>query len=127
MKDRFDEFYEILKIDRKNSDFSRKRDLFDLHEHLAGEVEELKQALDNDDGHNVMEELGDVFWNTLMMMIMAEEKYDFTGKDVIEDSLAKIRRRKDHIFDENNGLSREEELDKWKKVKVKEKNGEFNE
>jgi NTP pyrophosphatase (non-canonical NTP hydrolase) len=127
MKDRFDEFYEILKIDRQNSDFSRKRDLFDLHDHLVGEVEELKQALDNDDGHNVMEELGDVFWNTLMIMIMAEEKYGFTGKDVIEDSLAKIRRRKDHIFDENNGLSREEELDKWKKIKVREKNGEFDE
>jgi NTP pyrophosphatase (non-canonical NTP hydrolase) len=65
MKSKFDEFYELLKIDRKKSHFAKDCTLESRNEKMLGEVLELKEVLQNNDLENLKEELGDVLWDLL--------------------------------------------------------------
>jgi len=121
MKHKFEEMYNNLKLNRKNSNWSKSIEMEKWHEWLAGEVEEVSIALKKDDHENLKEELGDVLHDVMCMVVLAEEKQLFTAKEVIEGAVEKIKRRKPWIFDDNNGLSIEEEKKRWEEAKLKEK------
>ncbi|MFH0870261.1 MAG: DUF4088 family protein [archaeon] len=119
MSTHFDEFYELLKIDRKKSPFSSSQTLKSRYEKLQAEMEELKIAIDKNDSENLREELGDVLWDLLALTIIAEESGSFKADDLLKDSLAKLKRRKPWLF-EDKQLTAEEELELWNRVKKKE-------
>ncbi|MBU1201146.1 MAG: nucleotide pyrophosphohydrolase [Nanoarchaeota archaeon] len=120
MKEKFQELYESLKIDRKNSEWSREHSMKERAEELYKEVLEIKQALENDDVKNLREELGDALWDLLFMIVIAEEQKLFSGKEVINDAMEKLKRRKPWIFT-GKKLSKEEESKLWNEIKKKEK------
>ena len=122
MKESFDELYRILKIDRGNSAYSRERSLKGRFKDLKEEVEEIGQAIEKDDFNNLKEELGDALWELISLIIIAEEKGEFTAKEIIQEAIKKIRRRKPWIFTRKI-LTQEEELEFWIKIKKKEKEG----
>ncbi len=124
MKDSFEELYRSLMLDRQNSEWSREHTLSDRAEELLGEVKEVKLALENEDYDNLREELGDALWDLMFMIVIAEEKNLFLGKDVIEEALAKLRRRKPWIFT-GEKVTKAEESRIWNDVKQKEKDGYF--
>ena len=98
MKERFAELYDILKLDRKNSAWSRQDTFRHRHKELESEVFEIKMSLEKEDMKNFKEELGDSLLDLLFLMVIAEEKELFTAKDVIEGVITKIKRRKPWIF-----------------------------
>jgi NTP pyrophosphatase (non-canonical NTP hydrolase) len=116
----FEEFYNMLVIDRKNSPYSKKHDLKTKFLQLKGEINELSQALENDDVENLKEELGDSLWDLFGIMIIAEEKGLFTPKEIISESVEKLNRRKPWIF-QNHNYTIEEEDSMWQEAKKKEK------
>ena len=115
MKEKFEEFYEMLKLDRKNSAWSRKNTL-----ELKGEVAELGEAIKNNDVENLKEEIGDSIWDLLFLAVIAEEYGYFSMKEVIQTSIEKLKRRKPWIFT-GEDLTVEEERKRWKEAKSKEK------
>lgn len=120
MSTHFDEFYELLKIDRKKSPFSSSQTLKSRYEKLQTEMEELKIAIDRCDLENLKEEIGDVVWDLLALAIIAEEDGSFKIEDILKDSLAKLKRRKPWLL-EDKQLTVEEELEFWNQIKKQEK------
>jgi nucleoside triphosphate diphosphatase len=126
MKSYFDEFYELLKIDRKKSYSGREFTLGSKIDELSGEIDELKLALKNHDMENLKEEMGDTLWDLLALMIIAEEKGDFSAQDIVKSSIDKLKRRKHWMF-EGKQVTREEEFRIWSEAKQKEKSERKNE
>lgn len=120
MKDSFQEFYELLKLDRKNSTYSGECTFQTRHAELLSEVAEIAEALEKNDVENLREELGDAFWDLLFLFVIAEEKGLFTAKEVIQDAIDKLKRRKPWILS-GKKLTRDEEVARWKETKRKEK------
>jgi len=125
MKSYFDEFYELLRIDRKKSYSGREFTLESKSDKLLGEIQEIKLALENNDIENLKEELGDVLWDLFGLIIIAEEKGDFSAEDVVNDSINKLKRRKPWMFQDKQ-VTREEEFRIWSEVKKKEKSEREN-
>ncbi|MBL7057698.1 nucleotide pyrophosphohydrolase [Candidatus Woesearchaeota archaeon] len=126
MKEKFQELYENLQLDRNNSSWSKEVSLMHRFEELESEIAEVREALEKEDYNNLKDELGDTLWDLLSMIIIAEEKGLFNGKEVIGGAIEKLKRRKPHIF-EGKKLSKEEESKMWLEIKKREKAGEYNE
>ncbi|PIN76391.1 hypothetical protein COV17_02605 [Candidatus Woesearchaeota archaeon CG10_big_fil_rev_8_21_14_0_10_36_11] len=121
MKEKFEELYNALKLDREKSEWSNSISLKERAEHLKSESEEVLEAIEKNDVKNLHEELGDVLWDLLGVVIIAEEQNGFDIKEVINNALVKLKRRKSWIF-EGKRLTLEEEKALWPKIKEKEKN-----
>jgi len=120
---KFSELYNILKMDRQKSEWSKKQTEQDRLNYLLNEIKELKAEIDKNNENNnlkVIDEAGDVFWNLLAMIIILEEKYDFEIDDLIEHIIQKIKRRKPKIFEHDGILKEEDELKDWYEIKEKE-------
>jgi len=120
MKEKFLELYESLKLDRKNSEWSREHSMEDRLKELQSEVDEIKKALENDDIENLKDELGDALLDLIFMIVIAEEQGLFNGKEVIDNTVTKIKRRKPWIFN-GEKVSKEEENRRWNETKKLEK------
>ncbi len=123
MKETFENFYKMLKLDREKSSFSKSHSLEDRFTELKLEIEEIGKALENNDTENLKEELGDGLWDLLFMIVIAEEKGLFSGKEVFDGAIKKLKRRKSWIFEEGEMKTREEEIELWNENKRKEKLG----
>lgn len=120
MKDKFQELYETTKIDRDKSNWSKKITMKGRLEELKSEVLEAIEAYESGDMEHFKDELGDIFWDATFLITLAEEKGLFEGKDVMENMIAKYKRRKPWVF-ENKDVSPEEEDRLWALAKEKEK------
>ncbi len=119
------EFDELVRIAKKlrapgGCPWDRSRKLTDLKEDLLEEAEEVGQALDNKDDENLREELGDLIFNIVLALVIAEEEGKFTGKEVLEDIAKKIISRHTWVFGEDKATTPEEALKIWAKNKAKE-------
>ncbi len=116
----FEEFYEILKQDRRFSTWSAQQTFEKRYNELADEVEELKLALSSNNPKEIEDELGDVLWDTLFLLLIAEEKGYCSVTSVLKNSVEKLKRRKPWIFEGKiHPIEYEEEY--WVKAKAEEK------
>jgi len=125
MKESFDELYKLLKLDREKSHWSRNNTLKSRVEELQKEVDEVFTAIEKNDLENLAEELGDVLWDVLAVMIIGEEKGFFSTKDIIHGAIAKMKRRKPFLL-EDKEVSLEDEHKIWFAAKAKEKETKEN-
>lgn len=88
-----------------------------LHE----EVDELVEAIYNQDSSNMAEELGDLLCHVLYQTSYAESTGAFTLEDVLAAINTKLRRRHPHVFDGVEANTVEEVDAIWQKIKAKEK------
>lgn len=117
----FDELVDAVRTNRKYSSWTQEE--FDIKryvKHLVGEVHEVQEAVENNDLENLKEELGDVLWDTLTMLLICEEQHGFGIEDSIKNVIEKLKRRKPHVF-ENKTIPSDEELRIWNTAKAKEK------
>ncbi len=120
MKEKFQELYETLKLDRKNSEFSKKQDFRKRLQELKGEVEEAIEAYESGDMEHFKDELGDIYCDLTFLVVLAEEKGTFNGKEVMEANINKFKRRKPWIFT-GEKLDSKEEHERWEENKRREK------
>ncbi|MBT3463487.1 MAG: hypothetical protein HOI47_07665 [Candidatus Scalindua sp.] len=121
MTEMLKDVYEMLKIDRKNSAWSAKNTMEFRFAELKSEINELNEALKNQDVENLKEEIGDSIGDLLFLIVIAEEYGYFSLKEVIETYFEKFKRRKPWIFS-GEKLTIEEEMKRWRETKILEKN-----
>ncbi len=86
-------------------------------EPLREETEELAEAIRSGDDAAVAEEFGDVLWNLLFMLTLAEDEGRFAGTAVIEKHLAKMVARHPHVFGDDKAASAEEAIARYQAAK----------
>ena len=88
-----------------------------LHEELY----EVLDAIDSKDALHVKEELGDEFFNLLLLSYMYQQNEDFSVADVLNDVSEKLIRRHPHVFG-NEKLEGDDKLktqiNQWENIKA---------
>ena len=89
-------------------------------EYIRSEADELLAAVANGDRQNVKEELGDVLFDVVVCMLLAERSGSFQAHEVMDGVVAKMRRRKPFVFD-GTQVTVEEAKRLWAEEKAREK------
>lgn len=121
-----EELLEIIEILRspQGCSWDRAQTHESLKKCLTDETEEVLQAIDNQDDHNLCEELGDVLLQVLLHSEIAKERGAFEFSDVVQMLCEKLIRRHPHVFgDAKRPETPEEGLAMWRAVKQQEKQG----
>ena len=89
-------------------------------EYIRSEADELLSAVENGDGQNVKEELGDLLFTVVVCMLLAERNGSFAAHEVVDGVVEKMRRRKPFVFD-GTQVTVEEAKRLWAEEKAREK------
>jgi uncharacterized protein YabN with tetrapyrrole methylase and pyrophosphatase domain len=101
--------------------WDKKQTPSSLKKYLSEEVEELIQAINNEDPENICEEIGDVFYVLLMLTEIFENNNTFSLKDSLKAINSKLIRRHPHVF-ANATITNDDELRlQWENIKREEK------
>jgi tetrapyrrole methylase family protein/MazG family protein len=120
MSESFDKLIDAVRKNRKYSPWAKIQKIDTYIHQLTSEVDEVKEAIENNDIENLKEELGDVLWDLLNMFIICEDNHNFNMDDSINNVIQKMKNRKPHIF-EGREISPEEEEIIFKERKAEEK------
>jgi len=120
MKDSFEELAKFVRESIEYDEWVEDKGMGWYCDSTIKEVEEIKEALKNDDDINLREELGDVLSTWMHICVLAERQKDVNVKDMIQDAIAKLKRRKPFV-EEKRRVGVEEALKIWLEVKEKEK------
>ncbi len=92
-----------------------------LKKYLLEEMEELIEAIANNNEKQICEEAGDTIFLLILLSHIQAEKGNFTISDVLDGINKKMIRRHPHVF-ENVIINNEVALRKqWEKIKLQEK------
>lgn len=120
MKDKFEELLTAIQDGRKYCPWIKGQTLESYKNNIKEEAEEVILAIENNDDENLQEELGDVFWDLLMTICIAEQEGRIDSKKVIEGVIQKFKERKPHIFEKRTPPM--EEVHKvWDEAKARQK------
>jgi tetrapyrrole methylase family protein / MazG family protein len=92
-----------------------------LKRYLLEELYESLEAIDNEDPEELKEELGDLLLQIVLHSRIAEEKGQFTFRDVVKKIDEKMIKRHPHVFGKDSAKNTEEVDHLWDKEKAKEK------
>lgn len=115
----FEELYRIVKElrDPNGCPWDRKQTPQSLKPFLLEEVYECFEAIDENDGEHLKEELGDVFMLATMIAYMMEQQKVFTVASVLAEVNAKLIRRHPHVFGDVSLSTSEEVVRQWDDIK----------
>ena len=94
-----------------------------LAPYLLEETHETLDALESAEPYKLCEELGDVLFEVLIQVQLAEEAGDFTMQDVTKGISDKLIRRHPHVFGETTATTPEEVIEQWDELKAGERGG----
>lgn len=84
--------------------WDREQTLLSCRSSVLEETCEVIDAIDSQDGELIREELGDLLFNALFLMFLAEKENKCTTESVVNDLNTKLIRRHPHVFSENKNL-----------------------
>lgn len=93
-----------------------------LKPYLIEEAYEVYQAIENGNHENLKEELGDLLYQIFAHAQLASEQNLFNIDDVANGIIEKLIRRHPHVFGNDTVNDANEVIDRWEKIKKKEKN-----
>lgn len=117
-KEHLEKLLEAVKNNMIYCPWVKEQDIETYKEEIMSEAKEISKAISEKDYENLKEELGDLLWDTLAMILIAERDGYFKAKDVINSIIKKMKARKPHIFEEKH-VTKEEAARVWKKGKAK--------
>lgn len=88
---------------------------------FKSEMKELEAAITNNDINNLKEELGDVFWDLMLLIETSEKDFGFKIEGILEKTCQKIMRRKPYVFGDEKAETPEEAFAIWNRIKREEK------
>jgi tetrapyrrole methylase family protein / MazG family protein len=94
-----------------------------LAPYLLEETHEALDALELAEPEKLCEELGDVLFEVLIQVQLAEEAGDFTMHDVTKGISDKLIRRHPHVFGDATASTPEEVIEQWDELKAGERGG----
>ncbi len=119
------EFESLLQIaDRllapEGCPWDREQTLFTLEPYLLEETHELIEAIDQQSGSKMAEELGDVVYALIFIAKLGEKEGKFTLAEALRQVSDKLIRRHPHVFGEKKFESTDEIVKNWEAVKKSE-------
>ena len=120
MEKELDEFVKLARKTLAECPWANLQDVKSYVKQLTSEADEVKTAVANNDHENLKEELGDLFWDTLMVMLIAEKEGLFKPSESLAALIEKMRRRKPFLFT-GQKVTLEEAESMWSEAKAKEK------
>jgi len=105
--------------------WDRKQTPESIKKYIVEEVNELAEAIDAADHNHIKEEIGDVFFTLIMLIIMHEEQGIFSGDDVLDAITAKMIRRHPHVFAGLEAGSEEQLNRQWQDIKKSENEKDY--
>ena len=113
----------ITTIRRKVNEcpWSKEETLKGHVDELLKEINELKEAIENNDEINLKEELGDVFFDSMFLLLLAERDNNVELEEILKNLREKIERRSPWVFGNMKVSTREEALKVWNQIKQEEK------
>ena len=121
MKDTIDNFYLDIKKTISECPWAKERTISDSLVELKKEVVEVNEALEKGDDVNLEEEIGDVFWDALFLLAIAEKEKGFDIKSLIKYSHDKLKRRKPWVFGNETVIDSDDAVRRWNEIKKEEK------
>ncbi|MDR3349119.1 MAG: nucleoside triphosphate pyrophosphohydrolase [Acidaminococcales bacterium] len=91
-----------------------------LRQYLIEETYEVLEAIDKEDYAGLCGELGDLLLQVVFHARLAEEKGFFKMQDVVDEVVAKMRRRHPHVFGAIQVDGAQEVIKNWEAIKKKE-------
>ena len=92
-----------------------------LAKHTIEEAYELADSIETESPEETCQELGDLLFNLLFHIQVAEQENFFSLDDVIEQTVKKMVSRHPHVFNEIKKKSITEVNEQWEQIKRKEK------
>lgn len=100
--------------------WDREQTIGSMLEHIAEESEEVRNAIQKKDYHNLKEELGDLLFLIVMVSQIAKENDLFSIKDVLDHIQNKIISRHTWVFGKDKAKTAKEAIKLWQKNKKNE-------
>jgi len=91
--------------------------------YLLEEAYEVLDAIERGEPADVCQELGDLLFQIIFLVSLAEEREEFDLVEVVEQIAEKMKYRHPHVFGEVKVGSAEEVAYNWQKLKKREKEG----
>lgn len=92
-----------------------------LRPYLMEEAAEALEAIDGGDSAHMCEELGDLLFQVLIHVQLAEEHGDFKMADVVHGLASKLVRRHPHVFAEATAKTPDAVIEQWDDLKRQER------
>lgn len=123
MKKNFDDLIALSKHLRspEGCPWDREQTLETLRPYIIEEAYEVVQAIESGDRDEIIEELGDLFYEILFASQIAYEDGEFDIDEVIDRLHNKLVRRHPHVFGDEKAANAEEAVKSWQRQKLKEK------
>ena len=120
MEKEFEDFVKLARKTLAECPWASLQTVQDYSKQVASEAREVMAAVEKGDSENLKEELGDLFWDTLMVMLIAEKEKLFDSKEPLTGLIEKMKRRKPFLFT-GQKVTLEEAERLWSEAKAKEK------
>jgi MazG family protein len=107
----------------KGCPWDREQDHRSLRWHAVEEVYELVDAIEADDDHELVEELGDLLLQVVFHCQLGKERGAFDFDEVVRHIVDKLIRRHPHVFGKLKVKDVDQVWANWEKIKRAEKHG----
>ena len=123
MKKNFNDIVELSKHLRspEGCPWAREQSLDSVTPYIIEEAYEVVQAIELKDKDEIIEELGDLFFQVIFASQIASEDGEFDIEEVIDRLHNKLVRRHPHVFGDEKAKDAEEAIKTWHRQKLKEK------
>jgi XTP/dITP diphosphohydrolase len=120
--------FELLKVMAKlrspeGCPWDREQDHKSIRFHAVEEVYELLDAIEAEDDHEILEELGDILLQVVFHCQLARERGAFDFDQVARHILEKLIRRHPHVFGDSKARTVDAVWAQWEQIKKAEKDG----
>jgi len=118
----FDKLFDVVKTLRgkRGCPWDRKQTPKSMVSSLIEEVYEIVDAIETNNAEDLKEELGDLFFLTLFISYLGEQKNLFRVSEVLKEITEKLVRRHPHVFGSINEKNVEQIILNWENIKLSE-------
>ncbi len=116
----FEQFVTIIRRLRRECPWDRKQTHATLRASLIEEAYEVVESISGKKTEPLQSELGDLLMNIILHTAIAEEKNEFTLRDVLDGISDKMIRRHPHVFGTARLRTAEAVLKRWEQLKLEE-------
>ena len=120
-KEKFGELLQVMDELREQCPWDKKQTIDSLRSLTIEECYELTDAIIKQDFTGIAEELGDLQLHILFYARIASEQAYFSMTEVLEQIIAKLKRRHPHIYGDLKVETEEEVRKNWEAIKLSEK------
>jgi MazG family protein len=111
----------VLRELRQRCPWDREQTIASLGKHLVEEASEALDAIDRDDSHAIIDELGDLIAQVLAVAVIAEERQRFRIAELFQWAADKLVRRHPHVYGDAEAATSTEVIDNWNRIKQEER------